>query len=447
MGMSILLAMGFLLCVSLGTIFTGSIAIIVAILTNENKKEAFLYYLKIFLIGLIFAALAYPGMGNIFPLGLIPLALSCLCIPVDFVLTAIARKLENPKKHKMRVAIILGFAIIASLTTIAVIVSQGFILERFSNISNNAFAAERITFFKDAFKIGEESPIIGFGAGAFETKNMLVQNTYYESKFVHNNYLQVFVEAGIVGVIFYITMLGYALLRIIKGWRSGSKRCLSLLPIFVLVLIHSAIDFEMSLEFFMIVFYILLAVVAAESNNCHCPPVIASHSIGIISVFIIPILALLLCFGRIVGLFGIFNIADEDGTVPLENLTAAVQKGVKIDPLHADDYKLTYVVMLSSEELETDDASRVKRYVDNLAKSASESVDVCSALSDYYYYQGDLTRALQYIVLMTKTRPHDASIYDAAFEMCDIIEVDADEISREQIMKTVAEIAALKKGI
>ncbi|WP_418790421.1 O-antigen ligase family protein [Phosphitispora sp. TUW77] len=74
---------------------------------------------------------------------------------------------------------------------------------------------ERLVFFKDALKIIAENPVLGAGGKAWDILYLNIQSFGYYAENVHNDFLQVAVEAGIIGlaafvfiwVCFYITGL------------------------------------------------------------------------------------------------------------------------------------------------------------------------------------------------------------------------------------------------
>ena len=53
---------------------------------------------------------------------------------------------------------------------------------------------------QDALQLWRFSPVVGNGVGAFETGVTAVQDYPYETKYVHNHYLQLLLEDGVTEV-------------------------------------------------------------------------------------------------------------------------------------------------------------------------------------------------------------------------------------------------------
>lgn len=56
--------------------------------------------------------------------------------------------------------------------------------------------AQRFVYVSDAMKLFKRSPIVGLGMGAFENGIYNVQTYHYETKYVHNHYIQTMVETA-----------------------------------------------------------------------------------------------------------------------------------------------------------------------------------------------------------------------------------------------------------
>ena len=54
--------------------------------------------------------------------------------------------------------------------------------------------------FEDGLKLWKLSPVIGWGIGGVEGQLTSVQSFYYESKYIHNHFIQILDEVGVVGL-------------------------------------------------------------------------------------------------------------------------------------------------------------------------------------------------------------------------------------------------------
>ena len=83
----------------------------------------------------------------------------------------------------------------------------GFIANRLQGLKANENAIQRAAFFRDGMKVFRDRPILGGGLGSFETLLFGYQNFYYETKYVHNHYIQVMLDSGVIGIILYLSLL------------------------------------------------------------------------------------------------------------------------------------------------------------------------------------------------------------------------------------------------
>lgn len=95
----------------------------------------------------------------------------------------------------------------------------GFASERIQYIGASTSEEQRATFREDALKLWRLSPIIGNGVGAFETGVTAVQDYPYETRYVHNHYLQLLLEDGVIGLALFAGALAAMLLALWKKRR------------------------------------------------------------------------------------------------------------------------------------------------------------------------------------------------------------------------------------
>lgn len=65
----------------------------------------------------------------------------------------------------------------------------------------------RLTFYKDAFRIGLDRPLNGWGGGGWKVLYFGYQSAPYFTESTHNFYAQLFVEGGFVGIFLVIALL------------------------------------------------------------------------------------------------------------------------------------------------------------------------------------------------------------------------------------------------
>ncbi len=83
-----------------------------------------------------------------------------------------------------------------------------FVANRLQGILASDNVIQRFVYYSDAIKLWEQSPVFGLGQGAFESGKKQVQTYYYETKYVHNHFLQVLLDTGIPGLLIFLGLLG-----------------------------------------------------------------------------------------------------------------------------------------------------------------------------------------------------------------------------------------------
>lgn len=125
--------------------------------------------------------------------------------------------------------------------------------ERFQNLSLTQYSTlERFYFWKDAVAISEHHPLFGTGGGGWNATYRMYQSYDYSSTEVHNHFLQILVETGLVGFAFYLALWGglvWSTLRLLRRSENGETKALAVTAFMAALTIglHSAMDFSLSL--------------------------------------------------------------------------------------------------------------------------------------------------------------------------------------------------------
>ena len=92
-----------------------------------------------------------------------------------------------------------------------------FAANRLQGLKANQNFIQRLVFFEDGMKLWKKSPIIGWGIGGVEGQLTSVQSFYYESKYIHNHFIQILDEAGVVGFVSFLMLLGSAVWLVLSA--------------------------------------------------------------------------------------------------------------------------------------------------------------------------------------------------------------------------------------
>ncbi|MGG0814135.1 O-antigen ligase family protein [Paenibacillus alvei] len=130
---------------------------------------------------------------------------------------------------------------------------------------------ERITFYKDSLKLVADYPLIGAGGGAWAALYSKYENNPYDIQQAHSFYMQYLVETGIIGMLILMTFLIYIYWNYIRSYiNANDQERDSYFLYFILstsILIHSAMDFNMSYVYIGILVFISLGGMTASIKS------------------------------------------------------------------------------------------------------------------------------------------------------------------------------------
>jgi len=128
---------------------------------------------------------------------------------------------------------------------------------------------ERLAWSGDALSIVKDYPIFGLGGGGWASRYFQYQSYGYFTSEIHNDFAQIWVEAGTLGFLAFLTLLGttaFALRRLVQarcevGDASGCVFLASLGGGAGMLILHSALDFNLTLAAMGIILWTFLGVV------------------------------------------------------------------------------------------------------------------------------------------------------------------------------------------
>lgn len=127
--------------------------------------------------------------------------------------------------------------------------------------TTNKSVWERLTFFKDGVRIVKDNFLFGTGGNGWLYNYENIQSYFYESTEVHNYFLKIFIENGIVAAIAYLFIIIYFVIGLIKKKKIDCIDCA-----FILLTLHSLVDFDLSFYFILLIWSILLRISMNSAN-------------------------------------------------------------------------------------------------------------------------------------------------------------------------------------
>jgi O-antigen ligase len=136
-----------------------------------------------------------------------------------------------------------------------------------SEISSNV----RTNINRDGLKMFLKKPVLGWGLGTFPVVYPQFR-TFYTNFFVneaHNDYLQLLVEMGLLGIgtmLWFLVTVYTRALKKIKNWTAEISGAVALASVLGLsgILVHSAVDFNLQIPANAALFYVLCTIAASE---------------------------------------------------------------------------------------------------------------------------------------------------------------------------------------
>jgi len=125
----------------------------------------------------------------------------------------------------------------------------------------------RLEFYKDSISVLRDFLWFGAGGGAWSALYELYQTNPYTSRQVHNFYLQYLIETGVIGFLLLILLFA----TVARNFLQKVKELTNFVPLMFFtfasaLLIHSAVDFDMSFVFIGAITFLSLGVIGVKEN-------------------------------------------------------------------------------------------------------------------------------------------------------------------------------------
>ena len=134
------------------------------------------------------------------------------------------------------------------------------LVEKLKDINiNYRTLEERLQFVKDGVKILSNNFLTGLGGDAWNLKYKEVQGYEYESSDIHNYYLRVWLQFGIIGILSIIFILLY-ILKINNEEKVGIKYGI------IVLLLHSGMEVDLSYFSIKLILFILIAMLINKKD-------------------------------------------------------------------------------------------------------------------------------------------------------------------------------------
>jgi len=197
------------------------------------------------------------------------LSFSTLTVIVTFYTKKFTSKSNLLQKNKLIYSFILPIIMLVSgILLILDLLFKGAVYrilpttaqELVDRLNESSTLRERFLFIQDSFELSKQSPVIGFGGEGFTVLYYNVQQLPYRSKRIHNEFMEILVDLGWLGIILFIAVFSLLFVFLYKNMKSSSEKTIHIAVFLSLlqILLHSLLDFNMhyAISWF-IVFWLL----------------------------------------------------------------------------------------------------------------------------------------------------------------------------------------------
>lgn len=300
----------------------------------------------------------------------------------------------------------------------------GFAANRLQTISASSSPIIRAMYRQDALRLWRFSPVVGNGIGAFETGVTSVQDYPYETRYVHQHYLQVLLEDGVIGLALFAGALAAMLLALWKKRKQTPESQYywlypALCAEFVMNGLQMCWDVSMSMIVFLCMTYALYGLIvatcaepfaekaAAEENGKKKKTQAKGPDTSLlarnIGIGFTAVVLLTLCGNLYATSKANAPVGSTDEF--MSNLSAAA----RLDLYEHNDQKLSYVVASLNEGGEAYRA-QADEYAAQLAGAQSNTIP--RYLVGYYLQTEQYDKAIDEAILGASYSASDADTWD-----------------------------------
>lgn len=259
----------------------------------------------------------------------------------------------------------------------------GFAANRLQGLRANQNFIQRLVFFRDGIKLWKQSPIFGFGLAGVEGRLTQVQSFYYETKYIHNHFIQVLDEMGLVGFTSFIFLIGSAVTLLIRRRKERTPLFSVLAACMTMVITHSLTEVVWSTAVYQVTIFLIFAVclivygtpIARLSGKATCSIITAG-------MCLFPAVSALLLGGTTLASVQMQAIENGEKQVTTRvEFLGTMKHLIKMDVYDNEYYKLNYIM----NALATDDSlylGQAAAYAAQLRKT--NEYTACSNVATYY---------------------------------------------------------------
>ena len=159
------------------------------------------------------------------------------------------------------------------------------------NLTTDESTNQRINFYSLALDLFSNKPITGHGLGSWKYESLKYKDstskTILVPYYTHNDFLQILVELGVLGLIIYLVFFRNLLIRLMVKLQNTDAKKILLISI-IMFFLNSMLNFPIHRSQEYIPFIIIAALVFALTKNDNKPIIQTSYIVPLLLILIIP---------------------------------------------------------------------------------------------------------------------------------------------------------------
>lgn len=265
----------------------------------------------------------------------------------------------------------------------------GFVANRIQNLTVSNSQIQRRMYREDGMKLFRLHPVGGNGVGAFETGLTAVQNYPYQTKYIHNHYIQILLEDGVIGFVFFAgALIAMAIALWKKRKQTEESEFFWIYPALCAEFVMSSAQMLWDVSMSMVIFICMVYAVYALIVSICTEPLAKIETVAeetpkkgkkkaaqkkspslarVAGLSVTAMIVLTLCGNLYAG-----NLINRDVS-SYEVLCGNMEKAAKLDLYEKNDAKLSYVVAAAQTDSDRY-IPQANAYAKQLAAEHSNSI-------------------------------------------------------------------------
>lgn len=349
----------------------------------------------------------------------------------------IEARLTKLANHKWSFALIPAVILICSTVLAALLLGSPAVrgllpqqlAERIANINFNQHSVlERLTFYKDGLRASLDFPFFGAGGGAWQAIYEQYQNNPYESRQAHSFYIQALLEIGWIGLIILLGIFGYVYCLYIRAHIRHPELRGSHLVFLILsltLLVHSAIDFDISYVYIGAFLFLSLGCMLAPFKDYLVIPRMDKLSwrpwLRAMYPSVLALLSVILLIAVSQNQRAVSNYNETvklaiQKQTPFNELIDRLDKSIAISPSQTafSNTKINWLYQSYEQLNDTDSLDQAEKTIALAKKHGSYDRNLLELQLKFYGYKEDSSSALPVLEEALKKFPWQIGFYEKA---------------------------------